>query len=177
MQELASSSQLLRIVWYSNDDWDRSGFGGTWLADRASYPGPCQPPLRPDRRPHRRNLDRLLQEATAWCESVTAMRRRMQAANMEAAPSPPLGALPLGRGRGLLVQAATTPTKHLVSVVSELGLEPRGTPGCPAVALPRQQPMLDSAVAVSGSAMASPMFPTAAHPTLLPGDCVTSDQQ
>jgi len=121
-------------------------------------------------------LNRLLQEATAWDESVTAMRRRMRAANMEAAPSPPLGALPLGRGCGLLAQAATTLTEHLVSVVSELGFEPRGAPGCPAVALPRQQPMLDSAVAVPGSALASPVFPTATNPTLLPGDCVTSDQ-
>jgi len=75
-----------------------------------------------------------------------------------------------------LAQAATTPTEHLVSVVSELGLEPRGTPGCLAVALPRQQPMPDTAVAVPGPAMASPVFPTAAKPTLLPGDGITSDQ-
>jgi len=100
----------------------------------------------------------------------------MRAACLEAASSPPLGALPLGRGRGLLAQAATTPTEYLVSVVSELGLEPRGAPGCPVVALPRQQPTLDGAVAAPGSTLASPVFPTAAKPTLLPGDGVTSNQ-
>ena len=54
-------------------------------------------------------LDRLLQEATAWDESVMAMRRRMRLASVETASLLPLGALPLGRGRGLLAQAATTP--------------------------------------------------------------------
>jgi len=122
-------------------------------------------------------LDRLLEEATAWDESMMAMRRRMRPASVETASLPPLGARPLGRGRGLLARAATTPIEHLVSVVSELGFEPRGTPGCPAVALPRQQPMLDSAVAVPGLALASPVSPTATTPTLLPGDGVTGDQQ
>jgi len=116
-------------------------------------------------------------EGYGWDESVTAMRRRMRAVCLETASSPPLGALPLGRGRGLLAQVATAPMEHSVSVVSEPGYESRGTPGCPAVALPRQQPMLDLAVAVPGSAPASPVSPTATKPTLLPGDGVTPDQR
>jgi len=100
----------------------------------------------------------------------------MQTADMEGAHSPPLGARPLGRGRGLLAQAATTPTEHLASVVSELGFEPRGAPGCPVVALPWQQPTLDDAVAALGSTLASPVSTTATKSTLLLGDGVTSDQ-
>ena len=121
-------------------------------------------------------LDSFLERVTAWEESVTAMRRRTRAASLESASTPPLGARPLGRGRGLLAFAAAAPTEHLASVVSELSIEPRGAPGCPVVALPRQQPTLDDAVVAPGSALASPVFPTAAKPTLLLGDSMTPNQ-